>query len=175
MPGRFFGRRRGNRLGTVIDSQKNQVDSTSSIGAGNNEHIIAKAVNSATNTVNNEVTRGCKIFQIWCEIWTYGTLGSGVNNPITWYFIKNPGNNLTLPGASAWGTSNEKKFIFRAGKGLNGRLQDGNPPYQVYKGWLKIPKKYQRMDIDDVISLVITAGAAAGANICVSFIYKWYK
>ncbi len=168
-----FGRRMG--LGQVVDSQKNQVDATTSIGTGNNQHIIAKAVNSASNTVNNEVTRGCKIFRIWCEVWAYGTLATGVNNQLTFYFMKNPGNNLTPPGTTAWGTSNEKKFIFRSGKGLLGRLQDGAPPYQVIKRWLKIPKKYQRMDIDDVITLEISAGAAAGANICTQFIYKWYK
>jgi len=158
-----------------INSEKNVFDITSAIGTGTNLQTLAIAVDSADNTVNNQVTRRCKIFRIWVELWVYGTLASGVNNPFNWYIIKNPGNNLTPPGTTVYGTSNEKKFIFRSGKGLLGRLNDGSPPYLAFRGWIKIPKIYQRMGTDDVIQIALSAGAASGANFCLHTIYKWFS
>ncbi len=82
---------------SIIQSEKNVFDITSSIGTGTNLQTIAIAVNAADNTVNNQVTRRCKIYRIWVELWAYGILASGVNNPFNWYIIKNPGANLTHP------------------------------------------------------------------------------
>ncbi len=158
-----------------ITSEKNVFDITSAIGTGTNLQVLALSVDAADNTVNNQVSRGCKIYRIWVELWAYGTLASGVNNPFNWYIIKNPGNNLTPPGTSVYGTSNEKKFIFRSGKGLLGRLNDGAPPYLAFRGWIKIPKIYQRMGTDDVLQLALSAGAASGANFCLHVIYKWFR
>ena len=153
-------RRRGQRPGlSVVNSNKNVFDITSSIGTGTNAQTIAIAKDTADNTVNNEVERGSKIFRIWLELWAYGILASGVNNQFNWYIIKNPGANLTLPGTTVYGTSNEKKFIFRSGKGLLGRLNDGNPPYLAYRGWIRIPKIYQRMGADDKIEIALSAAA----------------
>ncbi len=175
MPGRFYGRKRMTRSMSPINSEKNVFDITSSIGTGTNAQTIAIAVDAADNTVNNQVTRRCKIYRIWVELWAYGLLASGVNNPFNWYIMKNPGANLTPPGTAVYGTSNEKKFIFRSGKGLLGRLNDGSPPYLAYRGWIKIPKVYQRMGTDDTIQIALSAGAASGANFCLHVIYKWFS
>ena len=68
--------------------------------------------------------------------------------------MKNPGDNLTAPAPISWGTSNEKKFIFRSWKFMVMRNQDGNSPFH-WKGWLRIPKLYQRMGTDDTFRIEV--------------------
>ncbi len=174
MPGRFYGRRRMNPgLGRIVDSNKNMPNAVLGIAAATTvTHVIAVAVDAAANTTANEVTRGCKIFKIYLEFWYYGQAVGPVNDIIDAYIIKNPGNNLTVPTPSTVGTSNEKKFVFREWKGLVGRKADGGVPYQ-FKGWLKIPKVYQRMGADDQLQFVIRSPTVG--DLCIHTIYKWYK
>ncbi len=86
--------------------------------------------------------------------------------------MKNPGANLLPPGAFAVGTSNEKKFVIKQWTQMTMRNQDGNPPYH-WEGWVKIPKRYQRMGTDDTWELVIAnnSGTGHGYALC---IYKEY-
>ena len=50
------------------------------------------------------------------------------------------------------------------------RNQDGNPPYH-WEGWLKIPKRYQRMGTDDIWQMVVGVSAGTGHH-SVNAIYK---
>ncbi len=86
--------------------------------------------------------------------------------------MKNPGNNLTPPGVGSVGTSNEKKFVFKSWSQMTMRNQDGNPPYH-WEGWVKVPKRYQRMGTDDVFQIAYGTTTAAG-HIFANFIYKEY-
>ncbi len=180
MPGRYFTRPRGNRgLGAVIHSQKNIRKDTQALAA-NAGVDIATAVepkNLDLGTNPEHVLAGSRIYRIWVEIWVYGTLGSGVNNPYDWYFWKNPAAAMTSPIADQLDSNDEEKnYVFRLGKGLLGRLVDGSPPYHIGPSvagfWLKVPKKMQRMNIGDKLQLV---HKSAGANYCANFIYKAYS
>ncbi len=181
MPGRFFGgrsgfRRRGNRLGQVIDSMKNVVSNVTAGTAGTTVVVdIAKSVDAAALANATEVTRGCKIFKIWVELWyrQSETIIPGVTTVLDMYIWKNPGNNLTPPTPGTTGTSNEKKFVFKEFKGLTGVQTQGSEPY-TWKGWLKIPKVYQRMGSDDQLEIVFAESGSDGI-LCSKFIYKWYK
>ncbi len=174
MPGRFGGRRRNN-LATVINSNKNIRNIFSAVPTGSNTIIaIAVAVDSAQNTVTTEVTRGCKIFKVWFELWVSASAESavGVTTGVDAYIMKNPGANLTPANPGSVGSSNEKKQVFKIWKGLVGARTQGFPAYQ-WKGWIKIPKIYQRMGADDVLQFVIRP---TGVNLiaCTNFVYKWY-
>lgn len=160
------------RLGQIVHSRKNILRSTQAI-TGNTGIVIAEAVESPTpSTSDREVVVGSKIFRIWVEVWIYGTLASGVNNPVDWMIYVNPGNNITFPAPSGMTTADDmKKFVIRQGKAILSRLQDGGPPY-VIRGWIKIPKQYHRMGLNDRISISIES---AGANICTFFVYKYYE
>ncbi len=167
---------RGSSLGRIVDSNKNIVSSFQGIGAATKtDIIIARAVDSATNAVTEDVERGCKLKAIWIEFWVYATqdIAEGVTTGIEMYVIKNPGANLTTPSPGTEGSSNEKKFIFKSWKGLIGQRTDGSPPY-FFKGWIKIPRLYQRMGADDLIQLVVLA-TGSSIVLCRKFIYKWYK
>lgn len=172
MPGRSYGRRRM-YLRPIINSIKNTVDAEDSIGTTVANTLLAKAVNTPVNTVTTDVSQGCIIKAIWLSIDFCGLAASGILQRTLVYLIKSPGDNLTLPSSSAVGSSNEKKFIFKQWQQMTMRNQDGNPPYH-WEGWLKIPKRYQRMGTDDTIRIAYSCTTAAG-HFSIQAIYKWYR
>ncbi len=135
--------------------------------------IIARAVDNPTTAVDRDVSRGSVIKSIWLSLDMCGLAASGALQVCDVYLMKNPGSNLTPPLVRTTGTSNEKKFIIKAWNYMTMRNQDGNPPYH-WEGWIKIPKRYQRMGTDDLWQLhwgctTITAHASVAA------IYKWFR
>ncbi len=173
----FRGRRHGNRgLGQVIKSNKNIVSSFTAGAAGATVTIdIAKSVDSAALANVTEVNRGSKIFRIWVEFWVYASETDvvGITNGIDMYIWKNPGNNLTPPTPGTEGSSNEKKFLFKVWKGLIGARTEGSEMYK-FRGWIKVPKVYQRMGADDQIEMVFGA-TGTPALVCSKFVYKYYE
>jgi len=172
--GRYPRRRQGPR--PVINSEKNIVNLITAGTAGTQTSVnVALAVSSADNTSVTEVTRRSKIFKIWVEIWASAsaTAAEGVSTVFDAYLIKNIGSNLALPGAQVVGSSNEKRFVFKQWKGLIASRKEGFPAYS-WRGWVKVPKIYQRMATDDVIQLAILFTGVNGL-ICSQFIYKWYS
>ncbi len=169
-----FGRRR--RMGPIVDSIKNVVAGVDALADGTQANLdIARAVDNPTTAVTQDVERGSKIFRVWTEFWAYPitTVAEGVTLLFDAYIWKNPGSNLTAPIPGTTGSSNEKKFIFKEWRGLLSSRTQGGTPY-TWKGWIKIPKVYQRMGTDDQIELVILVNGVA-ATLCRKHIYKWFK
>ncbi len=173
MPFRQRGFSGRSRLGTIVDSNKNEVNGVVAITASANfANVIAITVDSAALTTATQVERGCKIFKFWLEFWYYGLSAGNTNDIIDAYILKNPGSNLTPPNPGTVGTSNEKKFVFKEWKGLAGNKSLGGSPY-AWKGWIKIPKIYQRMGADDLLSFVVRSPTTG--QLCFKLIYKWFK
>ncbi len=173
MPYRRRGsfRRRSNLR--PVNSNKNVVEFQGSTGTTLSGFIIALSVDSALNTVANQVNRGSIIKAFWLAFDVCGLAASGVLQKTNMYIIKNPGANLTAPGAFSVGTSNEKKFVIKQWSAQTMRNQDGNPPYH-WEGWIKIPKPYQRFGADDNLTFNVQVDAAAG-HITAQAIYKWFQ
>ncbi len=171
MPYRRGGFSRKMRLVTV-NSEKHVVDGTIAVTTSNSTVIIAKAVTAPSNTVDTDCHRGGNIKAIWLSIDFCGLAATGVNQNMIVYLLKNPGANLTHPGGFAVGTSNEKKFVFKMWSAMTMRNQDGNPPYH-WEGWVKVPKRYQRMGTDDTITLTFGASTSTGHGFF-NVIYKEY-
>ncbi len=171
MPYRRGGSSRKLRLVT-INSEKHVVDVTVATSTTTVSSIIAKAVTAPSNTVDTDCHRGGTIKAVWISLDMCGLAASGVNQKHIAYLIKNPGNNLTNPAPFTVGTSNEKKFVFKMWAAMTMRNQEGNPPYH-WEGWVKIPKRYQRMGTDDVLTIVIGATSATG-HAFFNVIYKEY-
>ncbi len=157
-----------------INSIKHQVNIAVGTTGTNQTQLIAKAVTSPSPTVDSDVPHGANIKMIYCTINGCGLGGTGVLNNMNIYLMKNPGNNLTAPGAIAWGTSNEKKFIFKAWMFMIMRNQDGNTPFH-WEGWIKVPRRYQRMGTDDVLLIGIQNTASVTGHFSAEFIYKDYR
>ncbi len=160
MPYRRGGSSRKLRLLTV-NSVKHVVDATIPVTTSNVVKILAKAVNAPSNTVTTDCHHGSTIKAIWLSLDFCGLAASGTLQVIAVNLMKNPGANLTEPGTLAVGSSNEKKYIFKQWNAMTMRNQDGNPPYH-WEGWIKIPKRYQRMGTDDTITLTYGANASTG-------------
>ncbi len=158
----------------IINSIKNSmifaVGTTGTLGV----LTAAKAVTSPSPTVLNDVSHGCIIKAIYLIADGCGLGGTGVLNNMNFYLAKNPGDNLTLPAPNSVGGSNEKKFIFRQWQFMIMRNQDGNVPFH-WEGWIKIPKRYQRMGTDDTIQLVEQNTSGLTGHFSCQFIYKWYR
>ncbi len=144
------------------------------VGAANTVMLIAKAVTTPDPTVTTDVSHGCLIKAVWVSLDFCGLAGTGVLNVIHVGFFKNPGDNLTLPLARSIGSSNEKKFCFKFWSYMAMRNQEGNPPYH-WEGWVKIPRRYQRMGTDDTLQLVGVATSGVTGHISHSSIYKWFR
>ncbi len=171
----FYGRQRGFPR-PKVSSEKNVVTAFTAGAAGAKVRIlIAQAVNAADNTVVAEVTRDCHIYKIWVELWISATaeVTVGTTNGIDAYIFKSPGSNLVSPVPGTVGSSNEKKFVFKTWKGLIGARTQGFPAY-TWRGWVKVPKVYQRMETDDIIQFIFQATGVA-TIVCHNFIYKWFK
>ncbi len=171
MPYRRGGSSRKLRLVT-INSEKHIVEAIVAVTSTNVVKILAKAVTAPSNTVDTDCHRGGTIKAIWVSLDFCGLAATGAMQATGVYLMKNPGNNLTPPGVFAVGTSNEKKFVFKQWSSMTMRNQDGNPPYH-WEGWIKIPKRYQRMGTDDTIVLVYGADSNTGHGFH-NVIYKEY-
>ncbi len=160
----------------IVNSIKNQPNSFAAGAAGTNTFVlIAKAVNTPLSTVATDVSQGCQIKAVWCELWFSGSqaVAEGVTTGVDAFIWKNPGANLTAPTPGSVGTSNEKKFVFKSFKGLIASRKEGFPAY-TWREWLRIPKIYQRMGTDDLLQLVFVFTGINGI-LCNNFIYKWYR
>ncbi len=173
MPGRqraSYGRRNM----PIVNSIKNVVDNSGGLTGTLLVTTIAKAVTAPSPTVKSDVSHGCIIKAIYCIIDTCGLGGTGVINNYQAFLFKNPGANLTAPTPGSEGASNEKKFIFKTFAGMIMRNQDGNAPLH-WEGWVKIPKRYQRMGTDDKLELVQAVTSGLTGHFFNKFIYKWYR
>ncbi len=158
----------------IINSITNRTFDTIGLLGTVQTRDIAKAVTSPSPTVDTDVSHGCVIKAIYLAIDFCGLGGTGVLNNISCYLMKNPGDNLTEPLPISVGSSNEKKFVIRQWHAMAMRNQDGNPPYH-WEGWIKIPKRYQRMGTDDTWVLVAAATATLTGHFSSMAIYKWYR
>ncbi len=170
---RNYMRRRSN-LGNIVTSIKNYFTVSGGLTGTLVTHILAKAVTSPSPTVGNDVSHGCIIKTVYVIIDTCGLAGTGILNIVDAYLWKNPGANLTPPSPIGWGGSNEKKFIFKTWRSMAMRNQDGNVPFH-WEGWIKIPKRYQRMGTDDTLEIIAACTASVTGHISISAIYKWYR
>ncbi len=171
MPYRRGGFSRKLKLVT-INSEKHVVDVAISPSTTTQQAILAKAVTAPSNTVTTDCHRGGTIKAIWISLDFCGLAATGVQQNTMVYLMKNPGNNLTEPAPFAVGSSNEKKFVFKMWSQMTMRNQDGNPPYH-WEGWVKIPKRYQRMGTDDILVLVFGTDTSTG-HLFINVIYKEY-
>ncbi len=156
----------------VINSLKRDTIQVDSVGTTVQSIEIAKAIDNPLTSANTHVSNGSFVKAIWFSLDFCGLASTGVQQTTGVYLFKNSGANLTAPSPFNVGTSNEKKWVIKSWSQMTMRNQDGNPPYH-WEGWVKIPKRYQRMATDDIWQLVHQNDSSAG-HISVHFIYKYF-
>ncbi len=154
---------------------KNVIQLSGGLSGTNVASTIAKAVNTPLSASNaEEVSQGSTIKALWIVIDVCGLGGTGVLNSFNGFLMKNPGANLSPPSAGAVGTSNEKKFVIKQWFGMIMRNQDGNAPLH-WEGWIKIPKRYQRMGTDDTWLINMKCTTALTGHFAIQALYKWFS
>ncbi len=119
-------------------------------------------VNSGT-----EVPRGAHVNWVFAEI---QFAAETISNPkiVHWQIMFNP-TNLETPTPTTFNTNN-KRFILK--RGMEMLPKDVNTVFKrVFV--VKIPRKYQRFGVDDVLEFAFQATSAETINACGFFIYKY--
>ncbi len=159
-----------------LQSVKNIVDGTFITVAGGvtTDLVVALTVNDYTGTSNN-VPIGCHIKAVWVE-YSYQNSETLAGGRVDMYMCKVPGVTSIAAYPVPGSTSGDKarKFIFLERKGLFNISSDAfglGSTARGFAGWVRIPKRYQRMGEDD--ELVIRIGSSSDYSACVKTIYKW--
>jgi len=131
---------------------------------------IAKAVESTTANLANEVREGSIVKAVFVEMWVRS--GDGVEGAVLVTIVKTPQNATpTFANMIALHSYVNKKNIFYHTQGLSNDQNADAIPF--VRGWFKIPKTKQRFGLGDSLFVVITAQANE-ADVCGFTTYKEY-
>ncbi len=142
---------------------------------------VAEAVDSATLAASDSVERGSTINSIFLSLFFYSEGGEVATEVplVDWYIIKNPGDTFTafdateLPTPGNTGVHDNKRYIFHTEKGLaGGRDASLSGVPMVFKGVLRIPRVYRKMNANDKITIAARTNFAT--KFCCQAIYKWF-
>ncbi len=162
-----------NSLKHTVDLQNTIVTNTKQIDA------LVQVAENAVSSAATQVDIGSKVSSIFLNVQVVNSVnGAGTINNAYMYVLGNPGNNIPqadYPNVNEVGTSNMRKQIFHQEMAM---LSDANDsiPITLFKGVLKIPRKFQRQGVNDRIQIVV--GSAVGGpeiDACVQCIYKEFR
>ncbi len=168
--------RNRNRL-RPVNTLKHTVDSQQVIPAGTAiDVVLINTVENAVSTVATDNDVGSHVRSIFLNIQVINSVDpTGLVPNVYMYIIGNPGaaiTSQTFPAVNEVGTSNLRKMIFHQDMAM---MSDANDsiPITLFKGVLKIPRKFTRLGVDDAISIRIgTPTGGAEVTACVQCIYK---
>ncbi len=160
-----------------INTLKHTVDRQESIGAGTAVDLaLVIATENAVSTTAADNDVGSHVRNIFLNVQIVPTTdATGLINNVYMYVYGNPGNTITsgtFPNVNEVGSSNLRKMIFHQDMAM---MSDSNDsiPITLFKGVLKIPRKFSRLGVDDrIIVRVGTPVGGAVINACVQCIYK---
>jgi len=168
--------RNRNRL-RPINTLKQTVDSQNAIPAGTALDVqLVSAVENAVSTNQGQCDIGSHVRSIFLNVQIINSTNAvGAINNAYMYVFGNPGDNIpggTFPQVNQVGTSDLRKMIFHQEMAM---LSDENDsiPITLFKGVLKIPRKFSRLGVNDTISIRIgTPIGGPEIEACVQCIYK---
>ncbi len=167
-------------MGKRPTSIKHVIDSQDIIPAGTSiDKLIISAVDNPLRTTAEEVTNGSHISSFFTNIQIIASSDAVglIQNAYMYAFLNPSGliSSANFPAVNAVGASKVRNKIFHQDMVMLSDTADSIPS-TLFKGVLKIPKKAQRMGIDDEILLRI--GSPSGGpeiTACTQTIYKEYK
>ncbi len=160
-----------------INTLKHTIDSQDTLPAGteiDKNQVVVVENAASTSATQNDV--GSKVFSIFLNVQVVNSTNAvGTINNAYMYVYGNPGNAIpaaSFPAVNTVGTSNLRKQIFHQEMAM---LSDANDsiPITLFKGVLKIPKKFQRLGVDDRITVRVgTPVGGAELDVCIQSVYK---
>ncbi len=137
---------------------------------------IANAVVAPATGNASDVAEGSVIKAIYVEMWGVGQGSTGTTSTCTAIIEKRPSGVVapTFANLANLGAYPNKKNVLYSTQGNFGSVANGSPTFNMFKGWIKIPKGKQRMGSDDNIDMAISANAQI-VQACGLFTYKEYQ
>ncbi len=166
-----------NRRGRPRNTLKHTIDVQEVIPAGTeSNNDLVTTVENAVSTVASQNDVGSHVYSLFLNVQVVNAVdATGLINNVYMYIYGNPGANIansSYPNVNQVGTSSLRKMIFHQEMAM---LSDANDsiPIQLFKGVIKIPKKFQRLRVDDSIRVRVgTPAGGAEVNACIQCIYK---
>ncbi len=159
----------------VVFSLKHVVDSSATVAGGTQlATTLIDAVQTPVLTTPPQVAIGGRVSSIYLrvEVVSNETDVGAIPNCYLIVF-KNPGNNLTVPSASAVGTSDVKRYVIHQEMLMLNNVQGGNPR-TLFNGVIRIPRGMQRQGNDDTL-VVAVVSPALNIALCIQCIFKEYR
>ncbi len=154
------------RIKHVIDSQQAVVAATP---------LVIRLIDTVDAPVlanTTEVETGAKVNGIYLRVEVNATTEAALPNCYM-YLFKNPGNNLTLPGANTVGSNDNKRYVIHQEMVM--LSNSATPiPRTLFNGVVAIPKGYRRFGPDDTIDLVLLA-PGVNIEVCIQCHYKEFR
>ncbi len=158
-----------------VNSVKHIVDVSQALAGGVDlSNDLIKSVDNPIFGNTNEVATASIVK------WIYLTVEVQSNEQIlgaipNFYMIvfKDPGADLTQPDPAAAGISDLRKFIIHQEMVMINNVKAGNPRV-VFKGVIKIPKRYQRFGQNDKLIARFTSNTI-DVVMCLQCIYKEFR
>ncbi len=168
--------RRTNRL-RPINTLKHVIDNQQVIAAGTAVDVsLIEGTENAVSTVAIENDVGSRVNSIYLNIQIIASTDAvGLVQNAYMFVFGNPGGNIaavSIPAVNAVGISDFRKQIFHQEMRMLSDTADSIPS-SLFNGVIKIPKKFQRIGIDDEIRVRI--GSPSGGpeiTACVQCVYK---
>ncbi len=154
-----------------VNSIKHVRDAQGGLVAGTQvlENIV-KSVDAPVLANNNEVHVGSHVSNIFLNIQVAATGTAALAN-VYMYIYGNPGNNIaTVPNGNAIGVSDFKKMVFHQEMIMTEKNTTAFPR-TLFKGVIKIPRKFRRIGHDDRIAVALFSPGVT-FDYCLQAIYK---
>ncbi len=135
------------------------------------------AVDAPVLANTTEVETGSKVNGIYLKLEVSATTSAALAN---YYLIifKNPGNNLTIPGANLVGASDNKRFVIHQEMVMLQKEPTadslGGNPRTVFNGVVVIPRGYRRMGPGDTLSATVLSPGVT-TDSCLQCHYKEFR
>ncbi len=173
-----FSRRRGLGL-RPVKSLKHIVDTATAV-VTTVPSVVPLVISVASPTISGvaDVEDGSTVSSIYLRVETLATAVYAGVPRIYMIVFKNPGNNLTVPNASAAGADDAKRYIIHQEMQMVAPLADFAFPRTMFQGVIKIPPRLKRFGYNDrlVVEFQHGSGETTGiANVCVQCIYKEFR
>ncbi len=160
-----------------INRIKHVIDQSATIAAAAQVNfILALSTDTPTLGAITSVETGSKIngFYIRFEVASNEAIDLGAIPNFYFYVWKNPGANLTAPGANAVGGNDNKRFIIHQEMTMIENKGQGSNARTVFNAVVVIPKGMRRMGPGDIWEIQTLCPALNTAQ-CLQAHYKEFR
>ncbi len=145
-----------------INRIKHVIDFSAALAGGTQiDNVLAGATDTPTLGVTSSVETGSKINGIYLrvEIGSNEIASAGAVPQCYLAIVKNPGGNITEPGANVVGASDNKRFVIHQEMIMLENTGKGGNPRTLFNGVIAIPKGYRRFAPNDQLILSLLSPA----------------